>query len=115
MERNVQAGDVVLVTVRFGSQTKTRPAIIVESKGDRSYMLLGSTKTLVPDKVTVVVDTPEHMRTMGLRQQTRFGFGNEADQWLAHCNIIRTIGSLPLEVAHKLGRAWANARFVRAE
>lgn len=114
MERKVRAGDVVLVTARFGSQTKTRPAIVVEATDSRVYVLLGSTQTLAADKVTVLVDSQEEMAEMGLLKPTRFGFGNEADQWVSTQNVTSTIGALPPEVAHKLGRAWANARFVRA-
>lgn len=115
MEMNLHAGDVAMVTTDFGEQSKTRPAIVLETAGRGVYICLGSTKNLVNDKHSLVVNDCETMKMMGLKFHTRFGFGNEADQWIDARKVERVVGRINEQTAQRLGQAWANSRFVRAE
>jgi hypothetical protein len=113
MKREITPGDVVYAAARYGSQTKVRPAIVVEIQADRLYLLLGSTKNLVNDPTTVVVSDSQEMETMGLKYHTQFHWGAGGDQWVTLTNVERIIGKAPASVVAKVGQAWADAKFAR--
>jgi hypothetical protein len=113
MKRKINTGDVVYAIAHYGSQTKVRPAIVVEIQADRLYLLLGSTKNLINDPTTVVVADSEEMKTMGLKYHTQFHWGAGGDQWVSWRNVERFIGHAPAQVIERVGKAWANAKFSR--
>jgi len=110
----LQAGDVVRVAVNFGGQHKVRPAIVLEVGNRGVYVALGTTKNLINDKSSFVVNEDADMRAMGLKFHTRFSFGHEADQWVESQQVERIVGHITAQTVSRLGQAWANSRFVRA-
>ena len=113
MQGQIKPGDVVYANAHYGSQTKVRPAIVVEVQASRLYLLLGSTKNLVNEPTTVVIADDAELGAMGLPYHTQFHWGSGGDQWVAMENIERIIGKAPDTVIRRVGQAWANAKFAR--
>lgn len=67
MTGKINPGDVVYAIAHYGSQTKVRPAIVVEIQADRLYLLLGSTKNLVDTPTGVIVSEAQDLLAMGLK------------------------------------------------
>jgi hypothetical protein len=112
-QKKLVPGCVVYAFVHYGSQTKVRPAIVIEVQDDRVYLLLGSTKGLVNDPTTVIVSEEVALKSMGLRFHTQFHWGGGGNQWVSVRNVERIIGNTPSDVLQGVGVAWANAKFNR--
>ena len=113
MNGKIEPGNVVFVLAHYGSSTKLRPAVVIESDDSSVYVLLGSTKNLLNEPQTVVVSTEHDLKAMGLKYHTQFRWGCGGDQRVSLNNVQRVVGVAPEAVTNMIGQAWANAKFSR--